>query len=61
MKYLCVAGSKHVDSWSANASVTDILVGKMVIHGITEITQHFVIGLTCDVIVDGKVKFRMAV
>ena len=30
--------------------VINILIGETVIHGITEISRHFVFDLTCDVI-----------
>ena len=45
----------HVDPYAAYAPVIDILVGKAVIHGITEIAQHFVFDLTCDIIGDSEV------
>ena len=48
---LCVVGdSHHVDSWAAYAPVIDILVGEVFIHGITEMAQHFIYDLTCDII-----------
>ena len=56
-----VGHSYHVHSWAAYAPVIDSLVGKAVIHGITEIVEHFVFGLTCDVIGDLEAKFRIAV
>ena len=37
------------------APVIDILVGEAVIHGITEIDQHFVFEPTCDVIDEAEV------
>ena len=54
-----VGDSHNVGSWalrSAYAPVIDILVGKAVIRGITEMAQHFVFDLTCDVI--GEAEFN---
>ena len=56
-----VGHSYHVHSWAAHASVIDSLAGKTVIHGITEIVEHFVFDLTSDVIVDLEAKFRVTV
>ena len=50
-----VGVSHHVDLWAAYAPVIDILVGKTVIHGITEMAQHFVFNLTYDIIGEGEV------
>ena len=45
-----VVNSHHVDSWAAYSPIIDILIGKAVIHVITEMAQHFVFDVTCDVI-----------
>ena len=50
-----VGNSNLVYSCAAYTSVIDILVVKAVIHDFTEIAQHFVLDLTCDVIGDPKV------
>ena len=50
-----IGDSHHVDSWTAYEPVIDILVVKAVIHGITEIAQHFVFDLTYDVIGEAEV------
>ena len=55
MMHWGVGDSYHVDSWAAYAPVIDILVGEAVIHGITEMAQHFVFNPTCDVIDEAEV------
>ena len=55
MMHCGVGNSHHVDSWAAYTPVIDMLVVKAVIHGITEIAQHFIFDLTCDVIVEAEV------
>ena len=43
------------DQRMASIIVIDILVGKAVVHGITDIAQHFAFDLTCDVIGEAEV------
>ena len=56
MMHWGVGVSRHVDSWAAYAPVINILVWKAVIHGITEMAQHFVFDLNCDIISEAEAK-----
>ena len=49
-----IGDTHHIDSWASYASVIDILVGEA-LYGITEMAQHFVFDLTCDVIGEAEV------
>ena len=54
MMHWGIGDTHHIDSWASYASVIDILVGEA-LYGITEMAQHFVFDLTCDVIGEAEV------